>query len=83
MSKDYEHKDDNYFDLIKSKHFNLINQYKAYEKCEFFLGTSSPSIATSVFFDKKRVITNVPAQYSNNTVSFSRENFSIFKKVFV
>ena len=82
LSKEFEYKNDSYFDLIKTKHLNLINQYKAFEKCQFFFGTSTPSIATSIFFDKKRVITNVPAQYSNNSVSFSKENFSIFKKVF-
>ena len=36
----------------------------------------------AIFFDKKRIIANAPAQYSNNTLSLSKCNFSIFKKVF-
>ena len=61
---------------------SLKKQYKVFEKCEFILATNTPSIAIANFFDKKRVITNSPEQYSNNTASFSLENFSIFKKVF-
>lgn len=82
LSNKFDYKDKKYLDLTATSKLSLLNQYKVFEKCEFFLGTNSPSLVTSAFFDKKRIITNVPAQYSNNTISFSKNNFSIFKKVF-
>ena len=82
LSEKFDYKSKNYLDITSSPDLSLKKQYKVFEKCEFILATNTPSIAIANFFDKKRVITNSPEQYSNNTASFSLENFSIFKKVF-
>jgi len=82
FSQNFVFNHDSFKDLTKSKNYNLNLQYATYEKSEFFFGSNTPGILIAIFFDKKRIITNVPAQYSNNTFSLSKENFSIFKKVF-
>ncbi len=71
-----------YFDYTKSKKNILQIQYDTYPKADFFFGSNTPGINIATFYDKKRLIVNTPVEYSSNTQSFSKENFSIFKKAF-
>lgn len=82
LSNNFIFENDSFFDYTKSKKNILKIQYDTYPKADFFFGSNTPGINIATFFDKKRLIVNTPVEYSSNTQSFSKENFSIFKKAF-
>ena len=82
LSENFQFENNSFKDLTNSKNYTQNKQYSTYANSEFYFGSNTPGVLMAIFFDKKRIIANAPAQYSNNTLSLSKCNFSIFKKVF-
>ena len=83
LSNRFDFLNNNYFDLTNSSKLNQINQFKTFEKSEFYFGSGAASTLICSFFEKKRVLINIPpSNLSNQTFSFSSKNFIIYKKVF-
>ena len=56
---------------------------ETFEKSEFYFGSGASATLICNFFEKKRLLINIPpASLSDQTFSFDKNNFIIFKKVF-
>ena len=83
LSAKFNFSNQNYFDLTTSKKLNQQSQLETFEKSEFYFGSGASATLICNFFEKKRLLINIPpASLSDQTFSFDKNNFIIFKKVF-